>query len=910
MPLTTGTRLGPYEIIDRLGAGGMGEVYRARDTRLDRTVAIKVLNAALNANPDVKARFDREARAISQLNHPHICTLHDVGQARVDTGDSPVDFLVMEYLEGETLADRIRRSPLPLAELLKTGTEIADALDKAHRAGIVHRDLKPGNVMLTKTGAKLLDFGLAKPLSSLAAQTGNAPLLSAAVTLTSPSPAHSPLTSAGMIVGTIQYMAPEQIEGKEADARSDIFAFGAVLYEMATGKRAFEGKSQLTVASAILEKDPEPPSAVHATLPTDLDRVVGTCLAKNPDDRFSSAHDIKLELGWLLTAPRLAAPARSAAAPRRSRAIDLAIAAVVLLAGLAGGYFLRRAPEPQLIHTTILTPEKMVLETTGDFAGPVVISPDGSYIAFVAHAPNSPKGLWVRRLDASVPQRLEGTDNAAFPFWSPDSRSLGFFTNGKLFRVPASGGPVIAIADAPNPRGGSWGNNNVIVFSPDFQAPLFRVSAQGGPVTPATVMDGTKHTTHRWPWMLPDGNHFLYLATHHSGGGRETNGIYFGSLTSKATSFVMPSDAAPEYANGYLIFHAQSALLAQPFDATSGKLSGEPAVIADRVRYDVGVWRSVASVSTNGMLVFQGGFSAVGTKLFWFDRKGNRQGEVGNQTAYTDQRISPDGKRVAVGAGDPLVDIWIFDLATNRGTRLTFGSIDDTSNFVSPGWSPDGKQIAFTGIGKNSIGTPIFIRNADGSGETRKLDNDQNSASAYPQWSPDGKTIFYVRATGPYGRSIYSIPADGSSKPHLVVAPSNPKGNIPGFSLSPDGKWLAYQSNDAGPSEVYITAASGTGGKWQVSNGVGFYPVWRRDNKELYILCANLQICSASFDGSGAQPIIGTPQALFTVENTVLVGTLFDAAPDGQHFLVNTVPSEAATPIELVINWPAGLKKK
>ncbi len=916
MSLASGSRLGPYEILGALGAGGMGEVYRARDTRLDRTVAIKVLSSALTSNADVKARFEREARAISQLQHPHICTLHDVGRTEI-AGGSPastqeIDYLVMEFLEGETLAERLRKGALPLEQVLKIGIEIADALDKAHRAGIVHRDLKPGNIMLTKSGAKLLDFGLAKPLSAIAAASGSAsaPLLSAAVTLTSPSPAHSPLTSAGMIVGTIQYMSPEQIEGKDADARSDIFAFGAVLYEMATGKRAFEGKSQLTVASAILEKDPEPISKVHPLLPAELDRVAATCLAKNPDDRFASAHDLKLELGWVAAAPRLAAPAESAAP--RSRfplALQLAAAALLLAVGFLANYALRGNPQPQVIHAVIPTTEKMVLEATGDFAGPVVISPDGTRIAYVAHGQDSPKAIWVRSLDADTPQRLEGTEGAAFPFWSPDSRYLAFFANERLNKIPASGGPIITLAPAPQPRGGSWGRDNIIVYAPDFQGALSRVSAQGGPAVPVTRLDTSKHTTHRWPWFLPDGKHFLYLATNHNGGGHEQNGIYFASLDGQTNSLILPSDSAAQYASGYLLFHAQSALMAQPFDPGSGRLTGEPAVIASHVRYDGGVWRTVASASETGVLAFQAGSAAAGTRLYWYDRAGKLLGQLGNQTAYQDPRISPDGRRVAVSVGDPNSDIWVYDLQRNVSTRLTF---DANGNFVAPAWSPDGKRIAygsgFAGSGK--AGTPIYVRASDGSGETITLGGESGVGANYPAWSPDGATIYYQRLFGPVGWSVYAVPVNGSAKPHVVLAPPSPQANIQFYRISPDGRWVAYQSNESGRAEVYVAPLAGGGGKWQLSNGGGNWVAWRRDSREIFFLGPDLKICSVAFDGQGAQPVIGAPQPLFTIDNSVLLGSLFDVSPDGQRILLNAVPPEAPSPIELVVNWPAELKKK
>jgi serine/threonine protein kinase/Tol biopolymer transport system component len=903
MDFVPGARLGPYEIIAALGEGGMGVVYRARDTRLDRDVAIKVLSPALIANADTKARFEREARAISQLHHAHICVLHDVG------AHGGADFLVMEYLEGESLSERIRRGPLPLPELLRIASEIADALAHAHRQGTVHRDLKPANIMLTKSGAKLLDFGLAKALAtstaSAAMASGSAPLLSAAVTLNTPSPQLSPLTTQGTIVGTVQYMSPEQIEGKEADARSDIFALGAVLYEMATAKRPFEGKSQLTVASAILEKDPDPPSKLHAAVPPELDRIIATCLAKNPEERFASAHDVKLELAWV-PASRHAPLAAPGAARPRSRLLVAAAAVAALIVGSVAGNLLRRTPEQQVIHASISTNEKMVLEATGDFAGPVVISPDGTRIAYVAHGQNSPKAIWVRALDADSPQRLEGTDGAAFPFWSPDSRYLAFFANERLNKLPASGGPVITLANAPQPRGGAWGADNSIIYEPDFQGPLFRVSAQGGPEKPITKLDATKHTTHRWPAFLPDGKHFIYLATSHNGGSREQNGIYFASVDGKTNTFLLPSDAGAQFASGYLLFHSQNALMAQAFDPAAGKLAGDPVVVSNRVRYDAGVWRAVFSASLNGMLVYQSGASALGTRLQWRDRTGKLMGEVGNQNAYQDPRISPDGRRLAVAAGDPGSDIWVYDLQRNTGTRFTFNSSRD---YAAPAWSPDGTKLAYVASTAAQLGGPIYVRATNGSSDEQRLALETGATAMMPDWAPDGRTVYYLRATGPIGWSVYAVPSDGSAKPRLVLAPATPQSNIQVFRISPDGRWIAYQSSESGRAEIYVVPING-GGKWQVSNGGGNWIVWRHDGKEILFMSADLKLSAVSFDGSGPQPVIGAPQPLFTLENSVLIGSLLDVTSDGKRFLINTVPPEAPSPIELVINWPADLKKK
>ncbi|MGA7378737.1 MAG: protein kinase, partial [Candidatus Sulfotelmatobacter sp.] len=535
MALASGTKLGPYEILNPLGAGGMGEVYRAKDTRLDRTVAIKVLPSHLSSDPELKQRMEREAKAISALQHANICTLYDIG-----TQDG-TQFLVMEYLEGQTLAERLVKGALPVEQVLKIGTEIAQALEKAHQQGIIHRDLKPANIMLSKAGAKLMDFGLAKPKISIAAEAvGPFTPSTPTVNLASLTAAASPLTQKGSIVGTFQYMAPELLQGAEADARSDLFSFGCVLYEMVTGRRAFEGKSQLSVFTSILEKDPEPISASQPLAPPMLDRVVRACLAKDPADRIQSAHDVAMDLRWVgestIADSTLAESEKPSSEFKKSWAAlaGMVVLAFVALAGFAGYRWARSSADSLSLRAEIPPPDKFSLDTTGDAGGMPVLSPQGDKLAFVAHSGET-KTLWVRALNSDTAQPLEGTQNAMHPFWSPDGRYIGFFANGKLAKIAATGGPVSVLADAPNSRGGSWSADDVIVFAPDFLGGLSKVSAQGGAVEPATLIEKTKHDTHRWPWFLPDGKHFLFLATSHTGGDPTPNGIYFASLDNKET---------------------------------------------------------------------------------------------------------------------------------------------------------------------------------------------------------------------------------------------------------------------------------------------------------------------------------------------------------------------------------------
>ncbi|MGI9101497.1 MAG: LpqB family beta-propeller domain-containing protein [Terriglobales bacterium] len=905
MGLQAGTKLGPYEVVSAAGAGGMGEVYRARDTRLERTVAIKVLPEQFSADPALKQRFEREARAISSLSHPHICHLYDVGS------QNGTDYLVMEYLEGETLSERLAKGPLPGDQLLKVGIEVADALDKAHRQGVVHRDLKPGNIMLTKSGAKLMDFGLAKTAASalgVAVSASGSPLTPSSPTnpIAALSTKASPLTQKGMIVGTFQYMAPEVLQGAEADARSDIFSFGCVLYEMATGKRAFEGKTQLSVLAAILEKEPEPMTMQPMTPPA-LEMVVRSCLEKDPQERLQTAHDLKLQLGWTSLSSgavaQISHPGKSGW--RGVPAIPWALAAIAVLLAIAFGMQVWRRPALKPIHAAILPPEKMTFEALGDFGGPAVVSPDGEKIAFVAKGPSSAKAIWVRPLGGSIAQRLEGTDDATFPFWSADSHYLGYFSNGKLNKIPAAGGAATSLAPAPNARGGTWSKDDVIVYTPDFNAALLRVSAQGGTPQAVTKIDPAVHTTHRWPWFLPDGQHFLYLATNHSGGQRDKNGIYFASLDGKENKLLIATDAGAEYANGYLLFHSQTALMAQPFDPQNGVTKGDAVPVADRVQFDDTVWRTVFSVSANGVMVFQTGGTDIGTQLVWLDRSGKRLGQASDRALVMDARISPDGTRIAAGYGTNSPEIWIFDTTRSVKTRLTF----DASTKFQPAWSPDGETIAYVanGVAGSAGDRLLCLVPANGGGKPQALVQQSQLTPAYPSWSADGKNVLYIAQLTPTGNSIYSVPVDGHAKPALVISPSSPQANISYFRPSPDGRWIAYVSNESGQIQVYVTSASGQGGKWQISTSGGVYVSWRGDGKELFYGFQDT-IYSVEVSEKNGSFVVGQEHQLFHQDGTPN-GSSFDVTRDGKKFLYNMGSQDASAPLNLVVNWTAEMKK-
>src|SRR5262249_14031888 len=580
-------KLGPYEIQSQVGAGGMGEVYRARDTRLDRTVAIKILPQHLSDTAEARERFDREARAISSLNHPNICHLYDVGQ------QDSVRYQVMEYLQGETLADRLRKGPLPMEQVTKIGIEICEGLDKAHRGGVLHRDLKPSNIMLTKCGAKLMDFGLAKAAVRAVGAGGSSS--DALDTLS------RPLTTQGTILGTFQYMAPEQIEGKEADTRSDIFSAGAVLYEMVTGKRAFDGKTTASTIAAILAGEPKPISALQPLSTPALERLVSACLAKDPDERVQTAHDLKLQLMWITdSTSHTKAPVRSTT---KWGWIAGAIAAVALVAGVMVGYFTRPTTTALIVRSYISPPENAAFE---DLLGqvetsPAAVAPDGSRIV-VGVVQGNKKGLYVRPLETLAWQALPGTEGATFPFWSADGRSIGFFADGQLKIIDASGGSVQTVCPAPQARGGSWNKDGVIIFSPTPSSGIFRVSAGGGSAVPVTKMDFSQHEdSHRWPQFLPDGRHFIYLARTVD---RSTSKIHLGSLDNATPVNIVQADGNAAYSSGYLLYPRGNVVVGQPFDLSGFQVSGEAVTVAD-VSTNRNVDCSAYSVSANGVLLYQ-----------------------------------------------------------------------------------------------------------------------------------------------------------------------------------------------------------------------------------------------------------------------------------------------------------------
>ena len=693
MSLSLGTKLGPYEIVAPLGAGGMGEVYRSRDTRLNRTVAIKILPANISTDPVAKQRFEREAKTISRLNHPNICALYDVGS------QDGVDYLVMECLEGETLAKRLENGALPLCEVLKIGREMAEALDKAHRNGMVHRDLKPGNIMLTKAGAKLLDFGLAK----LAAPMAKLETMTVALR-------ESPVTQEGTIVGTLQYMSPEQVEGKELDGRSDTFSLGAVLYEMLTRQRAFEGKSPLSVASAILEKEPAPINTVKPMTPPALDHAIRRCLAKDPDERWQTTRDLSHELKWAdENSGHLSTPVRPARLRKAREALAWLISIALLAILIAGTLWWRSSQLPG---------QTMYFRATLPFpARDIAIAPNGHTMALVAQSKTAGKNvIWIYELGSQRTDSLPGTEGATYPFWSPDGRFLAFFADGKLKKLELSGGPVHTICDAPSGRGGTWNKDGVIVFAPLSQGGLYRVSASGG--TPGRISDPDlrRGEFRRWPVFLPDGTHYLYLAANFSG--RDgVDGIFVGSLDSNEKRFVVEANANAAYAEpGYVLFYRDNTLFAQRFDWTRVALSGEATAILTDIQAVPPLRKSVFGVSRNGLLVAQTGSQVALSQPMWFDRKGKELGVLGKPDVYGNVSVAPNGTLAAVSktdVGSHNTDIWTYDLQRDSFKRLTFDPAID----IGPVWSPDATELVFSS--SRQLGFDLYTKNSDGTQEEK-----------------------------------------------------------------------------------------------------------------------------------------------------------------------------------------------
>ena len=861
----------------------MGEVYRARDTRLDRSVAIKVLPAELSAHEEVRARFEREARAVSSLNHPHICVLHDLGR------ENGIDYLVLEHLEGETLAQRLERGPLSPDELLAIGIPIADALDKAHRNGLVHRDLKPANIMLTKSGAKLLDFGLARAtgLGDAGAGLSRSPTMSRS------------LTAEGTIVGTFQYIAPEVLEGAEADERADIFAFGATVFEMATGKRAFEGKSQASVIAAILEREPPPLSVVQPMAPPALERLVKQCLVKDPEERIQSMHDVLLQLRWVQEGGSRAGVAAPAAARRRSRArLAWIMAGMATAAAVAFGigYVSRTPPKLEPIQFQIPPPEGVFQ------VGAPRISPDGRYIAFQAPDSSGKATLWIRPLAAVETHAIPGADPTRRPFWSPDGRQIAFFAGTRLKKVGVEGGPSQALCDHPGGADGTWGSEGVILFDASSRDSIIRVSASGGPTSPATVIDRSRgELGHAWPQFLPDGKHFVFLAFTSRAESTWIKTGVLGSLESKPLT--VGNFSRIEYAPpGYLLFTRDRALMAQPFDAGSRRFTGDPVPVASDVQAEFGGGNADFSVSSNGVLTVRGARESATGRLVWMDRAGTNLGSMGEPGPYISVELSPEGERAAVvmgSAGGTERDVWVIEGARGVASRLTTEQGAD----VWPVWSPDGSRVAFT---SNRSGVySIVIKRADGTGSEEFMSPRPEGCGPH-QWSPDGTFLVLGHNPGATRWDISTLTLEPGAKAVPVLNGSH---NEMWARISPDGKWLAYTSDESGRGEIYVRPVGSAVGKYQISTQGGFSMRWRGDSKEIfYVLGDGTMMAVDVRTEHGFQ--VGAPRTLFrSVPPQGFNGPQYSVTRDGERFLVLVPERNSAAPATtVVVNWTSMLR--
>jgi serine/threonine protein kinase len=882
-----GRQVGSYKVLSLLGAGGMGEVYRAKDTRLGREVAVKVLPSALASDPDRVYRFKQEARATGALNHPNILAIYDVG-----THDgSP--YLVSELLEGATLRDQLRGTALSVRKAIDYGLQIARGLAAAHEKGIVHRDLKPENLFVTRDGrVKILDFGLAK--------------------LTQPQLDSSPLTAAttnpggtepGVVLGTAGYMSPEQVRGQAVDHRSDLFAFGAILYEMLSGRRAFQGKSAIETMNAILKEDPPELAKTNLPLPPALARIVRHCLEKGPEQRFQSASDLAFDLEALLegqgSTSRLLESAPKGL--KRPAYVGWLVAAILFLAAipLVVGYFHRAPTEGRAVRFTVHPPEKSNFNDTS-----LSISPDGRLLAFEATDPSGKSLLWVRPLNSLAAWPLPGSDRAGDPFWSADSRFVGFFAGGKLKKIELSGGSAQTLCDVPAGLGGTWNRDGVILFAANFYGPLYRVPAAGGEPSAVTALDPSRReNAHLFPQFLPDGRHFLYLARSAQ---KQHTGIYLGSLDSKDTRRLVSTESNAAYTPpGYLLFVREGTLMVQPFSAKTFQLEGEPSPVAPQVAQYLD-YRAF-SASQNGVLAYRSDVQVKNTQLVWVDRAGKRLGPVGPPGYYRMPRLSPDETRVAVENLDPQTgrgDIWLLDLSRGTSSRFTFDPADD----AQPTWSPDGNRIIFRSQREGSY--TLYEKSSNGTGKEEML-LQQNDFLRPEDWSPDGRLFLYATITADNPKSftdLWVLPLFGERKPMPYLQTEFWQHEA---RFSPDGRWIAYRSDESGKMEIYVQSFPAPSGRVPVSTEGGVNPSWRGDGKELFYLAADQKLMAVEVK-SGATFQAGVPRALFLTRVSGAVGSSkhYTVTKDGQRFLVN-MPVEGASsnPITIVLNWTAELRR-
>jgi Tol biopolymer transport system component len=891
--LSAGDRLGVYELGSPLGAGGMGEVYRAKDTKLGRDVALKILPASFTNDPERVARFRREAQVLASLNHPHIAQIHGLEES------NGTQFLVLELVDGESLDKRIARGPIRVDEALGIAKQIAEALEAAHEKGIIHRDLKPANVALTNDGqVKVLDFGLAKAVEGASA-SGD---LSMSPTITSP----AMMTGVGVILGTAAYMSPEQAKGRPADKRSDIWAFGCVLYEMLTGRPPFAGEDTSEVLARIIERDPDfqalPPRTPQAIL-----RLLRRTLEKDRKRRLADVSDARIEIDDALAAtpPETIAAIAPGARVRKGILWALGATAVLAIGALAIPatlYFRRAVPEPMVTRFDVVTPP-----TTDAFS--FALSPDGRQLVFVANGDNGSQ-LWLRPLDQIKAQPLAGTAGASYPFWAPDGRVVGFFADFKLKRVDITGAGLQMLADAASARGGTWNADGVIVFAPAVAAPLLRVPASGGTVAPVTRLVAGQGS-HRWPQFLPDGRRFLFLM---ATGQPEAQGVYVGSLDGREPTRVMPAATAATYAPpGYLLLVSQGVLAAYPFDAARATVEIEPIRVDQPVGADDGAFHSAFSVSAQGVLAHRSG-AAARRQLVWVDRTGKVLGTVGqpDENALGNPALAPDGHRVAVTrVAQGNADVWLMDLGLGVPSRFTFDPTIDSA----PIWSPDGSQVIFRSTRNGTY--DLFEKPTTGTADEHPLLETPQAKSPL-DWSPDGRFLLYSVLDPKTGSDLWALPLTGERKPFAVLQSSFDE--IEG-QFSPNGQWLAYASNESGRYEVYVRPFPEAGEKRQVSAAGGTQPRWRRDGHELFYVAPDGRLMAVPISPArGTQALEArSPVPLFQTRlasgaNLATAGfqarPQYDVARDGRFLMLINSNDALMSPITIVQNWQAALSPR
>lgn len=883
MAVAVGAHLGPYEILAPLGEGGMGEVYRARDTRLGRTVAIKILPESLASETRSLLRFEQEARVLSTLSHPNVLAIYDVGT------QAEIHYLVSEFLEGQTLRERMGAGSLPQRKVAEYALQIANGLAVVHDKGIVHRDLKPENIFVTRDErVKILDFGLAKQshIPNLEAQTA-----------TQSGPA---TTTPGMVLGTLGYMSPEQVRGEEVDPRSDIFSLGAILCEMITRKRAFKGDSAVETMNAILKDEPAEIEAQQMRVSPALERIVRHCLEKNREDRFQCSRDLAFVLD-ALTRTGTAAFVRSAD-PSRRQPWPVWVAAGLALFVMAAFLFLIKERQSQ--------PERL------EFAIPVhgevshlALSRDGRMLAFVS--PDEASGtnkLSVQRIGSSMATLLPGSEGANYPFWSPDDIYVAFFADGKLKKMPASGGtPPQTLASAPNARGGSWGQRGII-YAPDAGGPLWKVNADGSNAAPLTdkIFSSATEASHRWPVFLPDEDHFLFWAGNFANSSDDrASGIYLSSLAAKEKTLLVPAHSNPGYASGYLYYvDARKGLIATSFDVSKGQVSGESHFIGRAVGFQLTYWGAF-SVAENGTVVYSTSYGPVFSALTWFDREGKELGRIGGNGVLANPTISPDGGLVAVDITDLKannVDIWIHNLNSTSTSRFTF----DPAEEVAGTWSRGGNVIAFRRA--TADGVSIFLKKARGLEPEKAILKISGGSELIPNsWSRDNEEILCTSQPAGGGSDLVVVRAsDGRVVPFLATKANETSGQI-----SPDGRWVAYASDESGDWEIYVTSFPDAAGKWQVSRGGGTEPRWRSDGKEIFYIGPLGTLTSVPVNSEGTLST-GSPSQLFQIHGRAPISSTdlftYDVAKDGNRFLVNRYAKpEHVQPLTLVLNAAAEL---